>query len=532
MAETELKLKISSNVEDVKKVQARLDQLTQALKIIELRVREGKVTSEQYSKALSGITAEANKLTVTLKQSYQTQQAFFLSQQHVVNGFGSMSKSLHDITQASNRSQQAFVALAYIIQDLPYGIRGVANNITQLSQVLGTPIWLNVAISAFTSLAVVLSNTRDETKKLSEDLTSFANDISKIYEGLEGLPYQTVLAMKRARLAAAQERFAEEAKKTKREEKYIVGYRDVPSAERGVMRKEPIYDKRYVQEMTREYLDAMRQVAEIEVEITNFITQRQKASTISPISVEKIIKLSSIDDLQKLKESNPLALVGMPDGSVKYAYQITMAEFALSKPVAGVKVSEQVIPPEETIKNFPEEQLREATNAYNSLFFDPVRAGFRALSDEIRQGLFGSLDDLKNKFGNVGAAIIQSLNNVIAKLMETALVSALLSAIFPGSVRFASIFQSILMPGGLVTSKKADGGWIHEPVFGVGRSGKTYLLGESGSEYVMNNRMANNIIGGGSAMQNIKVEVVGKIRSGDIYLSYKHAESLSNLVKL
>jgi len=171
MAE-EAKIKVTVD-NGVKIASADFKDLSTKVKDLDYQFRQQKISATQLSTALSDVDARAKSLNLTYKQQVDLNAQVFQVQQRAAVGFKSLSQQMHEQTQASNRSQQSFVALAYIIQDLPYGIRGVANNITQLSQILGTPIWLNLAISAFTSLAVVFDSNKNKVKELSNELKAF-----------------------------------------------------------------------------------------------------------------------------------------------------------------------------------------------------------------------------------------------------------------------------------------------------------------------------------------------------------------------
>lgn len=227
---------------------------------------------------------------------------------------------------------------------------------------------------------------------------------------------------------------------------------------------------------------------------------------------------SEILELRKKRQAVEGAISKAADDAHKKFLQRQKAEYQneeerLRLESEGMKYREEIANElarveEEKTKESLERQkqkLKDLSAAYNSNFFDPLRAGFRAVSDEIRQGLFGSLDDLKAKFGNVGAAIIQSLNQVIVKLIEMSLAASILS-LFPGAGNFGAIFMSLLKPGSLTTPTKNS-------------TGDT------------NDIIAGRLVGGGSVAQQVQVVVQGKLSGGDIYLSGKNYESLQYAVK-
>ena len=145
---------------------------------------------------------------------------------------------------------------------------------------------------------------------------------------------------------------------------------------------------------------------------------------------------------------------------------------------------------------------------FDNLFFDPMKQGFNDLNSVIRNKLFGSLDELQKKFGTVGAAIIQALQAVIAKLIETAIMTSVLSLITGGN--WGSIF-SFLGSGGSGSEVMTALG---------GKSGRTIGSG----------RVVDQLVSGsGSANRAITVNVVGKLRGRELYLLNENEKSFNSL---
>jgi len=158
-------------------------------------------------------------------------------------------------------------------------------------------------------------------------------------------------------------------------------------------------------------------------------------------------------------------------------------------------------------KKINESDVKETANQYNNLFFDPLKQGFSDINSAIRNELFGSLDELKNKFGAIGASIIQSLQNVVAKLLETALLAGIVSLITGGGSTGLSFVQAF------------------SSLAGGSSAGSLITGGKS-------NRIANQMITGSSRVANrMKIEVVGKLRGQDIYFSGNGYEAIRNVAR-
>lgn len=126
-------------------------------------------------------------------------------------------------------------------------------------------------------------------------------------------------------------------------------------------------------------------------------------------------------------------------------------------------------------------RLRDLHENYNSMFFDPLKAGFQDLSRQIF-GTESRVKALRQTFGSVGAAIIQSLEGVISKLAEVALMSMVLEMLSMGSGTFSKTFMSIINP-----AKKASGGTLGDGMTLVGEQGAEMIYKRGSSAFVYNN---------------------------------------------
>ena len=88
-------------------------------------------TSEEYAEVLRKIQVEETRLS-------KIQASRVSSQNNVSKAQASVTKSLNSQTDATGSATAATMELSRIVSDAPYGIRGMANNISQLVSQLGT----------------------------------------------------------------------------------------------------------------------------------------------------------------------------------------------------------------------------------------------------------------------------------------------------------------------------------------------------------------------------------------------------------
>jgi len=414
MADNSVNIKVTVD-NGVKVAEKSFKDLSTTVKDLDYQWRKQTISTSGLLKNLSEVENQSKKLNLTYKQNVDLTAQVFQVQERAKNGFTSMSKSLHELTQNSNRSQQGFVALAYIIQDLPYGIRGVANNITQLSQILGTPIWLNMAISGITSLAVVMSNMRDTTKEANEAVKDFFSQFTAEQLDISGLQ-------------KFRERVVGDIKSAEESIKYRSG-RVGASKETMGTEFEKITGSA---NLTKEYVDTMNKKSQEEIAINKEILKDLD----SKISKQKQLN-DLIDKYGIFIQEKPDKVGGKrskKDGLEPLDMSISTAtenenwnrmfdiDFRRKEQIAERKKNKG-----------GSSDIEEEARMYDNLFFNPMKDGFNDLNSVIRNELFGSLDEMKNKFGVLGASIIQALNSVIAKLLETAIMASIVSIATGGS---------------------------------------------------------------------------------------------------
>lgn len=197
----------------------------------------------------------------------------------------------------------------------------------------------------------------------------------------------------------------------------------------------------------------------------------------------------------------------------KYFKQTDPIDFGLNKAVREFK------PPKtfsfKMFEGLSEEQFKLAESA--ELITNTLAPAFDNLINAIGRG--------ENAFQAFGEGVKQVLVQVISKLVQTALLAAALSAIFPGGLGgakgFGSIFSSLLGFGGA----RAGGGPVS--------FGKSYLVGENGPELfvpansgrIMNGNQiaAMSYSGGGSSGGGRQI-----VRGQNIILAYARTNRAQN----
>lgn len=175
-------------------------------------LKKGTISQDQYAKSLSRLKRderetgiETNNLRKQLSQLQRDQKSLAGSTGGAVKGFNNMNKS------AAN-AVPSLTSFSQVIQDAPYGIRGVANNITQLTSqfgylsknaggtkaalkaMLGTlagPAGILLAVSAVTSILVTygdeIFNAIGSTDKLAEATKEYIKEARSEQTQLQAL---------------------------------------------------------------------------------------------------------------------------------------------------------------------------------------------------------------------------------------------------------------------------------------------------------------------------------------------------------
>lgn len=110
---------------------------------------------------------------VGVKGSAQAEQAF-----------ARLANSQEKVATSGRGSSQAMIEFGRVIQDAPYGIMGVANNVTRLAELMGAGGPLLLGLSLATSALVVFFGRSRETK---EEATKLSEEIKRLSQAFKGM---------------------------------------------------------------------------------------------------------------------------------------------------------------------------------------------------------------------------------------------------------------------------------------------------------------------------------------------------------
>lgn len=128
-----------------------------------------------------------------------------------------------------------------------------------------------------------------------------------------------------------------------------------------------------------------------------------------------------------------------------------------------------------TYKKTFAEALKTA-DAFNSAFMSGINNVAGTISSAIGGAFANVFGGAHTLLGGFVGAFTQALSDMAAQVLMSGI--------------FNSIFPSLGLLGGFKLF--ASGGWIPEPVVGVGKSGARYMFGEKGPEYVVANDQLQN----------------------------------------
>jgi hypothetical protein len=162
-----------------------LQSTKKGIKDIDLTGQDAKKTLDTLSQSLKGIGSGEIPKSIKITQT----------------GLDELNKSLIQSKNASGSASSAALELGRVIQDAPYGIRGMANNITQLVSQLGFatvaagslgaalkqmwkalmgPLGVVLAISAVVATLDYLYGANKKAEKSNEDLQSSFEELAKV----------------------------------------------------------------------------------------------------------------------------------------------------------------------------------------------------------------------------------------------------------------------------------------------------------------------------------------------------------------
>ena len=117
-------------------------------------------------------------------------------QDQVANGFNkvdkaaqNMDRSMQAASGGTRKNSQSMIEFGRIIQDAPYGIQGVANNVTRLAETMNVGAPLLMGISLVTSALVVLMGRTKDTKEEVDSLGKSLKAMVELADPTNGIKF-------------------------------------------------------------------------------------------------------------------------------------------------------------------------------------------------------------------------------------------------------------------------------------------------------------------------------------------------------
>lgn len=172
----------------------------------------GQINSTDYAKALARLKKVEQETEVATKDLEKELRGVNKASQRISKTYPKATKSIKGVKKSTANATPTMLEFNRVIQDAPFGIQGVANNITQLTQNFGYlqkqaggtkaalkslissfagPAGILFAVSAVTSLLVTygdkLFDAKTESEKLAEAQEKATEELEKFVKQLEAL---------------------------------------------------------------------------------------------------------------------------------------------------------------------------------------------------------------------------------------------------------------------------------------------------------------------------------------------------------
>lgn len=542
MAE-EVKIKVSVD-SGIKTADKEFKDLAVRVKELDYQFRQQKISADGLKSGIEEVNRKASALNLTYKQTVDLGAQIYQVQQRAANSFTSLSGSLATMDKKMNTANSTLISLSQGMQDsaqfsmgLQQGMRGVANNVQQVSQMfallyketgsaksafglmisqLNSPAGLLVGLAAVTSaIQIIPSLLKDAGSTSKEVFEQMAQDAQKLSKFGFGYSSAQSIDVAKATIKAQMSGMTRTIGGTSGEVGDIarVEVRAGSQADYSRLEKE----LQTLEEFEKKNAEVLKQ-------------ERERAALHGIINKYTNGALDIVNQLDEdgKKKKKKLREAGIYGADSSYLFQSRFGDVDSSgldggglSPFqrsfmygGGFNNDNKKSKAYTRRQNFlaqmrndnakdrgEDSELQDKAKMYDNLFFNPMKDGFNDLNSVIRNELFGSLDEMKNKFGVLGASIIQALNSVIAKLLETAIMASIVSIATGGSTSFIGAFTSI-----------ASG------------------TASAGSMIMGSNRMANQMVMGGGA-QVIQIVGESRIKDDHILIQYKRANSVRKAVR-
>jgi hypothetical protein len=499
---------------EIKVVSAAVNALTLELQKLELQLTRG-MHRDEYTAAILKLRDgfAATKVSTDLLVPGLLRVETALGKVTVgMSGGGGLGKTLADINTKLGNTRPLVTSMSQAMQDsaqfsfgAAQGIRAVANNIEMMVQqmtylkstgmstgaIFGSmvatmkgPIGILFAFSALSAaiqwVVTGLQQTKKEAKDTTKEMSALYEEVQKLQIELGGSK-QARISLLSAREFVYQHRLDE-----------LTGASDAVSPRQTMFqRRKPLTqaEKDEVVLLERDILLARKErlayakedTKELEKQTKELEKQYKELRAIWEKHVE--ISVSGESILPSRVLSGRAAVMGYGAFSAGgktitqaggYTQQLTPSRVAVGRDAVDALVPDVVIDRAKLFGDTLKHGIIESTNILTQRLMQALNLG----------------DSLAAKIaGSVGGSLLSA--GITTGLSYIPFVGPLLSGVYNA------------------TNKKAGGGWINEPVFGVGlNTRQTYAIGERGPEYVSpasSNRMGQQGRGGGMMQPIVNV---------------------------
>jgi len=191
-------IKIKADV-DLSKANEEFKKLSIRVKELDYEFRKQKISAQSLNAGLDEVARSANALNLSYKQTVDLSAQIFQVQQRAANNFSSLSGSLASMDKKMSTANQTLISFSQGMQDsaqfsmgFNQGLRGIANNIQQMSQMFGllyketgsfknalslmwtqlaSPAGALIGLAALTTAFQLLTDSAGQTKKEFNDIS-------------------------------------------------------------------------------------------------------------------------------------------------------------------------------------------------------------------------------------------------------------------------------------------------------------------------------------------------------------------------
>jgi hypothetical protein len=552
--------------EEIKRGAAALRQYATDVKQLVNDVRLEKVAAAEAVPQLEKLAAALTRVGVSNKQSVDATRLSINAFSTITSGSKGLTDQMMKMETSVRQGNAAMLSITRVFQDAPFGMMGITNNLQMLSEQfaylsktsggagaaikvmvsqLTNPMVMGPMIfSAITSIYLAIQMMGDKAKKTKDE----AKELYDVLEKISALTYKIGgdTNFRRQKLVADLDAAEKEQSKLYPYEKTVgttTGLRTrmitpvVTSMEKynaelkvkEARNKLDEYDEKVQSEIARDI--------ERQAEAEKRLFEERKKARAEQLRADKLYFLDP-----RLALAGEKGMFEKPFVS-QFTFGNTGTDFgkytaetnrqqalyrtnqAMGRGYLGVQ--EPNYDPKEKQK-WEEQQNKEAIE-YNKRrvkqmadnYGDMIKEQKKLEHDQTNAWQMGMLHAIQGVAGAMTTYIGGALDKIFGK--SESLFMVLFKGVISG---FVGGFSGGLANSALRALGFDSGGWVNEPVIGMGmKSKRAYTFAENNPEYVVN----PNKLQSGTGLQNMRIEVVGKLRSGDIFLSNKHGQAMYNL---